>query len=207
MAVFLSGVYPLFRRSAADLQGAALRVHITLTASSVPVEVAAVPAGVDPQMDSDSQEEILSEKIEAADGASSIAAPNTSESRPKNTSSRTPPDITSVQHTGTSMDESFPVTVEVDRAMHLNLKGGQPEFVSIFYCYLAYFVIDNNDVCDVSLAGCPIAERSEGSPCCCVSFVTADSAEPVSTAVIANTDCPVWDHQHECRSSYTTDIT
>ncbi|XP_056296608.1 C2 domain-containing protein 3 isoform X3 [Pseudoliparis swirei] len=167
----LSGVYPLFRRSAADLQGAALRVHITLTASSVPVEVAAVPAGVDPQMDSDSQEEILSEKIEAADGASSIAAPNTSQSRPKNTSSRTPPDITSVQHTGTSMDESFPVTIEVDRAMHLNLKG------------------------------CPIAERSEGSPCCCVSFVTADSAEPVSTAVIANTDCPVWDHQHECRLS------
>lgn len=59
-------------------------------------------------------------------------------------------------------------------------------------------------VCCVSLAGCPLAERSEGSPCCCVSYVTADSAEPASTAVVANTDCPVWDHQQECRSSYIT---
>ncbi|XP_034404215.1 C2 domain-containing protein 3 isoform X2 [Cyclopterus lumpus] len=167
----LSGVYPVFRRSAADLEGAALRVHITLTASSVPVEVGTVPAGVDPQMDSDSQGELLSEKMEAADRAPSPATPKTSQSRHKNTCSRTTPDITSVQHTGMSMEESFPVTVAVDRAMHLNLKG------------------------------CPLAERSEGSPCCCVSFVTADSAEPVSTAVVANADCPVWDHQHECRLS------
>ena len=58
----------------------------------------------------------------------------------------------------------------------------------------------------VSLTGCPLAERSEGSPCCQVSYVTADSAEPVSTAVVANTDCPVWDHQHECRSAYITDL-
>uniref|UniRef100_A0A8C2WW56 C2 domain containing 3 centriole elongation regulator n=1 Tax=Cyclopterus lumpus TaxID=8103 RepID=A0A8C2WW56_CYCLU len=150
MAVFLSGVYPVFRRSAADLEGAALRVHITLTASSG---------------------ELLSEKMEAADRAPSPATPKTSQSRHKNTCSRTTPDITSVQHTGMSMEESFPVTVAVDRAMHLNLKG------------------------------CPLAERSEGSPCCCVSFVTADSAEPVSTAVVANADCPVWDHQHECRLS------
>uniref|UniRef100_A0A3B4ZGR1 C2 domain containing 3 centriole elongation regulator n=1 Tax=Stegastes partitus TaxID=144197 RepID=A0A3B4ZGR1_9TELE len=118
----LSGVYPLFRRSAADLQGAALRVHITLTAGSD-------PRGV-------SGGELLLEEAE---------------------------------HIETSTDESFPVTVAVDRAMHLDLKG------------------------------CPLAERSEGSPCCCVSYVTADSAEPVSTAVVSNTDCPVWDHQHECR--------
>ncbi|XP_054454467.1 C2 domain-containing protein 3 [Anoplopoma fimbria] len=167
----LSGVYPLFRRSAADLQGAALRVHITLTAGSVPVEVGTVPAGVDHQVDSDSQEELLLEMEEAADRAPSPTTPKTSQSRHKNKSSRTTPDITLVQHTGMSMDESFPVTIAVDRAMHLNLKG------------------------------CPLAERSEGSPCCCVSYVTADSDEPVSTAVIANTDCPVWDHQLECRLS------
>ncbi|XP_031729391.1 C2 domain-containing protein 3 isoform X2 [Anarrhichthys ocellatus] len=167
----LSGVYPLFRRSAADLQGAALRVHITLTAGSVPVEVGTVPARVDPQVDSDSQEELLSEKVEAADRAPSPTTPKTSQSRHKNKSSRTTPDITSVQHTEMSTDDSFPVTVAVDRAMHLNLKG------------------------------CPLAERSEGSPCCCVLYVTADSAEPVSTAVIGNTDCPAWDHQHECRLS------
>ncbi|XP_044058506.1 C2 domain-containing protein 3 isoform X2 [Siniperca chuatsi] len=166
----LSGVYALFRRSAANLQGAALRVHITMTAGFVPVEVS---AGVDTQVDSDSQGELLAEEVEAADLAPSPTTPKNSQtqSRHKNKSSRTTPDITSVQHTEMSTDESFPVTVAVDRAMHLNLKG------------------------------CPLAERSEGSPCCCVSYVTADSAEPASTAVIANTDCPVWDHQHECRLS------
>uniref|UniRef100_A0A8C4IFG0 C2 domain containing 3 centriole elongation regulator n=1 Tax=Dicentrarchus labrax TaxID=13489 RepID=A0A8C4IFG0_DICLA len=164
----LSGVYPLFRRSAADLQGAALRVHITLTTGFVPVEHS---AGVDTLQDSDSQGELLSEEVEAADRAPSPITPKNSHRRHNNKSSRTPPDITSVQHTELSVDESFPVTVAVDRAMHLNLKG------------------------------CPLAERSEVSPCCCVSYITANSPEPASTAVIANTDCPVWDHQHECRLS------
>lgn len=54
--------------------------------------------------------------------------------------------------------------------------------------------------------GCPLAERTEAAPCCCVSYVTADSSEPVSTAVVANTDCPVWDHQHECRLSFSTEL-
>ncbi|XP_040901590.1 C2 domain-containing protein 3 isoform X2 [Toxotes jaculatrix] len=165
----LSGVYPLFRRSAADLQGAALRVHITLTAGSVPREVS---VGADTQVDSDSLEELLSEEVETADRPPSPTTPKKcTQNRHKNKSSRTTPDISCVQHTEMSMDESFPVTVTVDRAMHLNLKG------------------------------CPLAERSEGTPCCCVSYVTADSAEPVSTTVIANTDSPVWDHQHECRLS------
>ncbi|XP_029302940.1 LOW QUALITY PROTEIN: C2 domain-containing protein 3 [Cottoperca gobio] len=164
----LSGVYPLFRRSAADLQGAALRVHIALTAGIAPVEV---PAGVDTQVDSDSQGEISSEEVEAADRTLLPSTPKKSQSSHKSKLSRTTPDITSVQHTEMSMDESFPVTVTVDQAMHLNLKG------------------------------CPLAERMEGSPCCCVSYITANSAELASTAVIANTDCPVWDHQHECRLS------
>ncbi|XP_050921333.1 LOW QUALITY PROTEIN: C2 domain-containing protein 3 [Lates calcarifer] len=166
----LSGVYPLFRRSAADLQGAALRVHITLTADSVPREAS---TGADIQVDSDSQGELLSEEVEREDQPPSSTTPKKSctQSRHKNKSSRTTPDITSVQHTEMSTDDSFPVTVAVDQAMHLNLKS------------------------------CPLAERSEGTPCCCISYVTADSAEPVSTAVIANTDCPVWDHQHECRLS------
>nr|XP_046245495.1 C2 domain-containing protein 3 isoform X2 [Scatophagus argus] len=164
----VSGVYPLFRRSAADLQGAALRVHITLTTGFTPVED---PTGADALVDSDSQGELLSEEVEAADRAPSPTTSKNSHRRHKNKSSRTTPDITSVQHTDMSLDESFPVIVAVDRAMHLNLKG------------------------------CPLAERNEGSPCCCVSYVTANSPEPASTAVVANTDCPVWDHQHECRLS------
>nr|XP_019944006.1 PREDICTED: C2 domain-containing protein 3 [Paralichthys olivaceus] len=165
----LSGVYPLFRRSAADLQGAALRVHITLTAASIPGEAS---AGADTQVDSDSQGEHFSEEDRSTDRPPSLNTPKKSaQSGHKTKTSRTTPDITSVQHTEMSMDESFPVTVAVDQAMHLNLKG------------------------------CPLAERSEGTPCCCVSYVTADSIEPVSTAVIADTDCPIWDHQQECRLS------
>ncbi|KAM3616832.1 uncharacterized protein V6R79_024159 [Siganus canaliculatus] len=156
--VTVSGVYPLFRRSAADLQGAALRVHITLHTGVDPVE-----DSVEDDLDLD----VLSEEVEVP----LPRTPRTSQSEYKTKSSRTTPDITSVQHAELSLEDSFPVTVAVDRAMHLNLKG------------------------------CPLAERSEGSPCCCVSYVTADSAEPASTTVIANTDCPVWDHQHECRLS------
>ncbi|KAM7412854.1 hypothetical protein PAMA_020305 [Pampus argenteus] len=166
----LSGVYPLFRRSATDLQGAALRVHITLTAGCVPRETSAV---ADKQVDSDNQGELLSEEMEAADRAPSpptLEQPS-AQSKHQHKSPRTAPDITSFQHTEMSVDESFPVTVAVVRAMHLNLKG------------------------------CPLAERCEGTPCCCVSYVTADSDQPVSTALIANTDSPVWDHQHECRLS------
>ncbi|KAM6933309.1 C2 domain-containing protein 3 [Xenentodon cancila] len=166
----LSGVYPLFMRSAADLQGAALRVHIMLTAGSVPMEVS---AGLDAQVDSDSQEEQILEEVEAAESDVSPTSPRkaSTQSRHRKQSPQTTPDITSVQHTGMSFDDSFPSTVAVERAMHLNLKG------------------------------CPLTYRSEGTPCCCVSYVTADSTEPVSTAVVANTACPVWDHQHECRLS------
>lgn len=73
-----------------------------------------------------------------------------------------------------------------------------------FFIFPCLFFTQNETY--LSLTGCPLAERSEGTPCCCISYVTADSAEPVSTAVIANTDCPVWDHQHECRSNYVTNF-
>ncbi|XP_028320437.1 C2 domain-containing protein 3 isoform X2 [Gouania willdenowi] len=163
----LTGVYPLFRRSAADLQGAALRVHISLTSASDATEVS---VKADAQMDSDSQEDLLPDVEEADQPFISVTAPTTS--HPPEHSEGTPrvsPDITTaVQRSETGLEECFPVTVTVDRAMHLNLKG------------------------------CPLAERNEGSPCCRVSYITADSAEPVSTDVITNTDCPIWDHQHLC---------
>ncbi|XP_047248201.1 C2 domain-containing protein 3 isoform X1 [Girardinichthys multiradiatus] len=167
----LSGVYPLFMRSAADLQGAALRVHITSSAGPIPTNL---PAAHDTQVDSDIQEEILLGEVEEANGSLSSFTPRKpshDQSTHRSKPSRATPDITSVHHTEVSVEDSFPVTVAVDRAMHLNLKG------------------------------CPLAERTEGTPCCCVSYVTADSSEPVSTSVVTNTDCPVWDHQHECRLS------
>lgn len=194
-----TGVYPLFRCSAADLQGAALRVHITLTAGSAHGERS---AGVEAQVDSDSQGELLSEEVEAADQPSSpTASKQCTPRRHKSKSSRTAPDITSVQHAEISMDESFPVTVTVDQAMHLNLKG-EPLIRSLLLFFRMILIMKQNTY--NSVAGCPLAEQSEGTPCCCVSYVTADSPEPVSTAVIANADCPVWDHQHECRLSHVT---
>lgn len=121
----------MFRRSAADLQGAALRVHITLTADVFPVEDS---NGAACQMDSDNQGQLLSEEESEADRTPSPTTPKQTQSRHNNKSSRATPDITSVQHTDLNMDESFPVTVAVDRAMHLNLKGELVrEFFSPFF--------------------------------------------------------------------------
>lgn len=84
-----------------------------------------IPTGAETQVDSDSQEELVSEDMEERD---QVLSPSTlrkssAQSKHKYKSSRATPDISSVQHTEQSTDESFPVTVTVDRAMHLNLKG------------------------------------------------------------------------------------
>ncbi|XP_068173635.1 C2 domain-containing protein 3 isoform X2 [Antennarius striatus] len=209
----LSGVYPLFRRSAVNLRGAALRVHITLTAGSIPVEDS---AETDAQVGLDDQEELLSEEVDAAPSTPTIENPQITLKTPDITSvqhtgvsvedsaeadtqvdldsqgelfaeevdaapsslrlknppiTHQTPDITTMKHRGVSMEDSFPVSIAVDQAMHLNLKG------------------------------CPLAQQSKVSPCCCVSYVTADSSEPVSTTVVAISDSPVWNHQLESRLS------
>lgn len=87
----------------------------------------------DTQVDSDSQRELLSEEFEAPDQDPSVTTPKTSQITHKNASSRAAPDITSVQHTEISTDESFPVSVSVDRAMHLNLKGKLLTLLNLFY--------------------------------------------------------------------------
>lgn len=98
----------MFRRSAADLQGASLRVHITLVTGSV--------NNLAEHIDCDHQEELLLEESEDPD---QVSLPNKSQSK----SCRTVPDITALHHTETDLDGSFPVSVVVDRAMHLSLKG------------------------------------------------------------------------------------
>lgn len=113
-------MYPLFRRTAADLREAALRVHITLTAGSVLRDASAL---CETQVESDSQEELSPEEPERAHQTPSPTTPKHNHTRQKNISPRTTPDITCVQHTEVSIAESFPVTVAVDQAMHLNLKG------------------------------------------------------------------------------------
>ncbi|XP_056138770.1 C2 domain-containing protein 3 [Lampris incognitus] len=166
----VSGVYPLFRRSAQDLQGAALRVHISLTTDSRPEQFS---LRVDHQEDFNSEEELSSREAEILEQGSSPTAASR-QSCTQNTHKTKSPrslDEADSQHKEISMKESIPVTITVDRAMHLSLKG------------------------------CPQADGSGAIPSCSVSYVTADSAEPVSTALISNTDCPIWDHHQDCRLS------
>lgn len=106
-------------------------MHITLTAGS---HLGEIPAGAETQVDSDSQDELLSEDIEAEDRVPSPSTLRKSsvQSKHKYKSSSATPDISCVQHTETSTDESFPVTVTVDRAMHLNLKGETCDLMCLF---------------------------------------------------------------------------
>ncbi|XP_052473084.1 C2 domain-containing protein 3-like [Carassius gibelio] len=149
----ISGVYPLFKRSAVNLSGAALRVHLTVTTDSVPHEPP-------------SSEELNSSVEDEEDGG----FPTTALSRPSQSPSKqlitdAPPSKE------ISNDETFIASITVDRAMHLSLKG------------------------------CPLAERDGGLPSCCVSYATADVPGTVTTALVKDTDCPVWHHQQECRLS------
>lgn len=66
--------------------------------------------------DSDHQEELLLEESEEAD---QVSLPSKSRSK----SCRTFPDVTTLHHTETDLEGSFPVSVVVDQAMHLSLKG------------------------------------------------------------------------------------
>ncbi|XP_049582446.1 C2 domain-containing protein 3 isoform X2 [Syngnathus scovelli] len=166
----LSGVYPLFRRSAADLQGAALRVHISLTADGH------LPTAEDPPADSDSQEETLVEEPAVPLSPPPPTVPPTVPPPtapppplpPQPTQSQTAQDDASSRAAQVMSDDlSFPVTLAVHGAKNLSLNG----------------------------------ESGEGTLRCYVSYVVADSAEPVSTAVAAQSDRPVWDHQHDCRLS------
>ncbi|XP_012990334.3 C2 domain-containing protein 3 isoform X2 [Esox lucius] len=161
----LTGVYPLFRRSAPDLSGAALRVHITLTPGSLPKDHTV--GGTDSQVleDCDSQGE---EQSPGQEGP--LSTPALSGASEPHDRHQTDPS-TSAKLSEVSVQDAFSVTITVERAMHLSLKG------------------------------CPLAERSGGLPSCCVSYATADSTEPVTTAVVADSPCPVWGHQQECRLS------
>ncbi|XP_059370695.1 C2 domain-containing protein 3 [Carassius carassius] len=154
----ISGVYPLFKRSAVNLSGAALRVHITVTTDSVPHEPQAT-------------EELNSPVEDEEDGG----LPTTALSRPSQSPSKQL--IKSTMNTEAppskeiTNEDTFIANITVDRAMHLSLKG------------------------------CPLAERGGGLPSCCVSYAIADDPGTVTTALIKDSDCPVWDHQQECRLS------
>ncbi|XP_066518568.1 C2 domain-containing protein 3 isoform X2 [Hoplias malabaricus] len=167
----ISGVYPLFKRSAADLEGAALRAHITATAGLEPQSGPALLNEEEQLSSSGEEEEDREPSSRQACGPDRVRRWSRVSSR-QHTKSVMSSELPPLSHgTELSDDETFTATVNIERAMHLSLKG------------------------------CPLAERSGGLPSCCVSYATADASGTVSTDVVQDSECPVWDHQQECRLS------
>uniref|UniRef100_A0A8C1Z2X9 C2 domain containing 3 centriole elongation regulator n=1 Tax=Cyprinus carpio TaxID=7962 RepID=A0A8C1Z2X9_CYPCA len=106
----ISGVYPLFKRSAVNLSGAALRVHITVTTDSEPHEPQAT-------------EELNSSVEDEEDGG----LPTTVLSRPFQSPSKQQIKSTMTTEAPPSKEinneDTFIANITVDRAMHLSLKG------------------------------------------------------------------------------------
>lgn len=106
------GVYPLFNRSAVNLNGAALRVHITATADSAPHECQAAHS------------EELNSSGEDEDGGdvptTVLREPSQSPSRQRMNSllNSEPQPATEV-----NSEDTFLANIIVDRAMRLSLKG------------------------------------------------------------------------------------
>ncbi|KAG7322193.1 hypothetical protein KOW79_015051 [Hemibagrus wyckioides] len=160
----ISGVYPLFKPSAADLGGAALRVHITVTAASVPHTPLVQPlTEVEVQLSSSGEEE-------EDKGPSPTQSPTPDSPSRQCCASNRQKTKSGLSSSVITSENTFTATVSVERAMHLSLKG------------------------------CPLAEQKNSLPSCWVSYVTADEPATVSTAV-QGSECPVWDHQQECRLS------
>ena len=114
-----SGVYPLFRRSAADLSGGAIRVHITMTPGPAVAEYDSDPQGVlSPADDEEGEQE---EEWEAlATVGTSRQSRTYSRAGTKTAMSREPPTSPGPE---AREEDTFQVTITVDRAMHLSLKG------------------------------------------------------------------------------------
>ncbi|XP_025967239.2 C2 domain-containing protein 3 isoform X2 [Dromaius novaehollandiae] len=157
----VSGVYPLFRCNAADLAGAAVRVHIALSSTS-----AALTSRLRCAEECSSSEDEATEK--APDGNQQVS---------ENQSQKL--DIVNSEVTNgkpseedlVSLENTVAVTILVERATHLSLKGS------------------------------PLTERGVTAPSSYVSFAVADADAPVTTSVVENTDSPVWDFQQQARLS------
>ncbi|NXW85909.1 C2CD3 protein, partial [Alopecoenas beccarii] len=109
----VSGVYPLFRCNAADLAGAAVRVHIILSSPS-----AAPPSRIP-----------CAEEYSNTEDESTEKSPELSQRVPENPSQKL--DIVSPEITGDKpqeddvifLENTVAVSILVERAMHLSLKG------------------------------------------------------------------------------------
>ncbi|XP_019599933.2 C2 domain-containing protein 3 isoform X5 [Rhinolophus sinicus] len=164
----VSGVYPLFGRNASNLSGAILRVHVVLS----PLSPYPEPTHELDSMDCSSHSE--SEQPPRRNDEIQLSPPPGHQKSPAST--QVPCDSTATgvcpaQEGPAEFDGTFAVSILVERAMHLSLKGS------------------------------PLTERKVSTPSCCVSFATADEPSPVYTQVIENTDSPIWNFQQQSRLS------
>ncbi|XP_057606258.1 C2 domain-containing protein 3 isoform X2 [Hippopotamus amphibius kiboko] len=164
----VSGVYPLFGRNASNLSGAALRVHVVLSSlSSHPG-----PTQMLDSMDCSSHSE--SEQLPRGNDELQLSPPHGHQKSLASTQvpcSSTTAEVCPAQEAPTELDGTFTVSILVERAMHLSLKGS------------------------------PLTQRKVSTPSCCVSFTTADEPSPIYTQVVENTDSPIWNFQQQSRLS------
>lgn len=164
----VSGVYPLFGRNASDLSGAALRVHVVLNPLSPHTE----PTRQLDSMDCSSHSE--SEQLPRTNDELQLSPPRVLHKSPASTQvgcNSTAAEACPAQEGPSELDGTFAVSILVERAMHLSLKGS------------------------------PLTERKVPTPSCCVSFATATEPSPVYTHVVENTDSPIWNFQQQSRLS------
>ncbi|XP_021561712.1 C2 domain-containing protein 3 isoform X2 [Carlito syrichta] len=164
----VSGVYPLFGRNASNLSGAALQVHVVLSSLSPHLERIHDLDSVD--CSSHSESEQLPRRIDEVQ----LSLPCGHQKSPASTQvpcNSTTAEVCLAQEAPAELDGSFAVSILVERAMHLSLKGS------------------------------PLTERKVSIPSCCVSFATADEPSPVFTQVVENTDSPIWNFQQQSRLS------
>ncbi|KAM9170693.1 C2 domain-containing protein 3 isoform 1-T1 [Pangshura tecta] len=160
----VSGIYPVFRRNAANLSGAAVRVHITLASTHAHITSA---HGFDCAEDVSNSEDEGAEKVPDP-GQQVLKSHNHKLNSP---SSEIPVVKPSDETNAKDLENTFAVTILVERAMHLSLKGS------------------------------PLTERGVTAPSSYVTFAVADADAPIGTAIIENTDSPVWDFQQQTRLS------
>lgn len=123
-------MYPLFKPSATDLGGAAMRVHISVIAGST-LHTPLAPPLKEEEMQLSSSEEEKEDK-----GPLSIQSPTqVSQSKQHCMSKR---------HTKSVItnEDAFTATVSVERAMHLSLKGkNKKKSIKCFYWLTCYYTV------------------------------------------------------------------
>ncbi|NXG68078.1 C2CD3 protein, partial [Baryphthengus martii] len=107
----VSGVYPLFKCNAANLAGAALRVHIVLSSTS-----AALPSRLHSTEEDNSEDEGTEKVPELSQQVSENESQKLERASSEITSDKPPEDMLFLENT-------VAVSILVERAMHLSLKG------------------------------------------------------------------------------------